>query len=121
MLDTVFRETVTLRRATSRTAAGGPVYATVRDEVNLAVPIRCRIERGVSRSYTLQTTENEADAFLYCRRPTKCEFRAQDLVVDRNGAIYRVLRLEPVEALFGSASYLKVTLKETRDQVEEND
>jgi len=123
MLDVLFKETVTLRRAAegTRTAAGGPTYATVRTEATLPLRIKCRIERGVSRSYGLQVTEADADAFMTCRRPTAGDFRETDLVVDSEGTVYKVMRLEAIEPLFGSARYLKATLKESRLPVEANE
>src|SRR3982751_6478478 len=117
MLDATFRETVTLRRARAgaRGANGAPAaYDLVRDGAEVAVRIRCRIERRRRRIFLDQGVEAEADATMLFRVTLpSVDLRTVDYVVDRNGEAFKVLGMDDQQSLFGSARYKRVDLRAT--------
>jgi len=121
MLDITFRELVTLRRAKAGTrgASNDPVYEIVRDTAEEPLKVRCYIERRKRRVFSTAGVEEESDATMLFRATEKADVRAEDLVVDQDGAAYRVNGLETASSLFGSARYRRADLRKTRLKVQE--
>lgn len=123
MLETLFRETVTLRRLAAGTRAvdGVAEYSTVVDADDVPIEIRCRIERRRRRILSKEGVELEGDATMMLKRPTSTEISEEDVVVDRNGQAWKILRVERAEAFFGAGEYMRLDLQETTIAVPADD
>jgi hypothetical protein len=122
MLDTMLRETVTLRRAKagSRSVQNEVVYEILRDAAEIPIEVRCRIERRRRRIFSTAGVEEESDGTMLYRISSKVDIQTNDLVVDRNGQAYKILGFDEQSSLFGSASYRRADLRLTRLPVQED-
>jgi hypothetical protein len=123
MLDALFRETVTLRRLAvgTRQTDGAAGYEIVVDDAEVPVQIRCRIERRRRRLITKEGVELEGDATMVLKRPASIEISEEDVVVDRNGQAWKILRKESSDSFFGAGEYFRLDLQETTIEVPAND
>lgn len=123
MLDTMMRENVTLRRARagSRTVKNEVTYDILRDDAEIPIVLRCRIERRRRRIFSAQGVEEESDGTMIYRVTSKVDVKANDLIVDRNGQAFKILGFDEQPSLFGSATYRRADLRLTRLPVEEGE
>ncbi|MGH9462003.1 MAG: hypothetical protein ACRD1X_12340 [Vicinamibacteria bacterium] len=119
MIESLYRETVTLRRpkAATRQVDGSTDYEIVVDEAQYPVRVRCRIERKGRRIFTNQGVELQSDAAMVFRQKDGSTVRKDDIVVDRNGEAWKVLDLEELRQLFGPNTYARAGLQSTVDPV----
>jgi len=122
MLDLLFRDSVTLRRASGRTVRNEVVYKEVLDGAGGPLPIPCRIKRRKGRTITVRGQDITLDAELVCRRSSDNfpEIEVEDVVVAKDGDAYRIVTIDEDEQLFGSAKYLRMGLAHTHLPVEED-
>lgn len=117
MLDLLFNETFTVRRASTRTATNDTTYAEPTDEPGgAAVPILCRIERKGRRTYDRDGVQLASDATLIYRKQDVPALQVQNLVVS-GGETYRILALEEQPMLFAGVTYVRADLARTRTPV----
>lgn len=115
MLDAIFDETVTLRRAQKRGVKGDVTFAEVLDGTGGPLPIPCKIERRRKRTYTKDGQTGEVDGTLICRRTSEDfpEIALEDLLVTKTGEAFKVASLDEDLALFSTDKYLKIGLIRT--------
>ncbi len=115
MNESLYRETVTLRRprAGSRTVDGAVTYDVVLGDGDLPLEIRCRIVRNSRRLFTTQNVEIQTDGTLVYAVKNDREIRKDDIVVDRNGDAFQVVRVKHEKALFGLQVLGSVDLQQT--------
>lgn len=116
MLDTTFKETVTLRRARagSRGAnAQASAYDIVCNADQVPIRIKCYIDRKRRKLISTQGTDTESDATLLMRVRPGIDLQTFDFVVDQSGVGYRVMGMDDQSALFGPTRYKRVDLRLT--------
>lgn len=115
MNENLYRESVTIRRpkAGTRQVDGSVEYEVVLGDGDLPVQIRCRIVHNSRRVFTTQNVEIQADATLLYSVKSGREILKDDIVVDRNGQAYNVVRHKHEKALFGPQILGSLDLQET--------
>ncbi len=120
MLDALFVDRVTVRRAKTRGVANEVVYEQVLDKVDGdkkgggPAILNCRIERRRRRVITEQREEIQTDATMVFRVVALPTIEMTDIVVDAKGKAYKVAGLESDRALFGGGEYARADLQDTK-------
>lgn len=123
MLEAMFRETVTLRkpRVSTRGANARATYEIVRDQAEIPVRIKCKIDYRKDRNQTTQAVEDNADATMIFRVRGVRDVDQTHIVVDQDGQAFRVKSIDVEKSMFGSATYKEVKLIKTTIPVGEDE
>lgn len=120
MLDALFVDRVTVRRAKTRGVANEVVYEQVLDKVDGdkkgggPAILNCRIERRRRRVITEQREEIQTDATMVFRVVPLPTVEITDIIVDDKDRAYKVAGLEKDRALFGEGEYVRADLQDTK-------
>lgn len=118
MLDALFRDRVTVRRAIRRGVKNDVDYEEVLDQedgkAGGPIPIVGRLERRRRRILISQGEEVATDATFIYREVAVPEISVNDLLVDDKDQAYRVETLEKDESIFGAGKFVRAELRLTR-------
>jgi hypothetical protein len=121
MNENLYRQTVTIRRpkAGGMAADGRLTYEIVMGEGDLPVTVRCHLEQRGRRVFSTQGIEVRTDAtMLFRQRPSVgAEIRIDDIVVDHDGAAWKVVGLDTQKAMFGCRVMGRADLQSTTNPV----
>jgi hypothetical protein len=114
MMEMLFDEKVTVRRAASRTATNRTVYAEVLAADGGPLRLRCKIDRNARWVRNSDGVELAIDATMVYLEVEAPELRKEDLVVDEGGAAYRVVSFKRQSPLVFGSAYVSAGLAMTR-------
>jgi hypothetical protein len=121
MLDALFVNRVTVRRAETRGVNNEVVYKQVLDmedeKAGGPAILNCRIERRRRRIITEAREELTTDATMLFRVVPLPAIEMTDVIVDEKGNAYKVAGLESDNALFGEGEYVRADLTKTELEV----
>lgn len=94
MLEALYNETVTLRRATARDGRNEVTWAQVTDETGGALRLRGRLSRRARRIFGTDVSSQESDAQFVYKVGDSPELRDEDLIVTSRGEVWKILSID---------------------------
>lgn len=113
MLDIEFDEVVKIMkpRQGTRRSASRVEWVEVLDSDNEPVRIECKISRRSSKQFTLQASQDSYDATLLFRVEGAADISMENLVVDEDHQVYRVLSVSIEKDRWTDDVYKRLTMK----------
>jgi hypothetical protein len=118
MFGPLYRDTVTLRRQSTKRGRKGPgPYKQVLDEGGGPRSMRCRITQGGRRVYDTEGARTLGDATMTYRLGDVLEPLLNDLVVAQDGQAYKIMRIDPTRPIGARREYAEAILEKTATKV----